>query len=90
MMNLLTLSVEEFKNMNISKQLNYISQATGLNTTSILLIAISKTILCFTIIFIFRRFAIKEIEKIEGEKPGIALICYILMIMVCIFIWFIF
>lgn len=88
MTNLLTASVEELQNMEFGELLNYASQASGQSVPHILTVAIIKVIICYGLIWAFRKVATKEIEKFEDKKPGLAFCCYILVLIICVFIWF--
>lgn len=88
MMNLLTASVEEITNMEFIELLNYVSQTSGKSIPYIIAIVVIKLIICYGLIYAFRKVAYKEIEKFEDKKPGLAFCCYILVLIICVFIWF--
>lgn len=88
MTNLLTATVEELEKMNMKELVEYSSQVTGLSVTHILITGIIKVIICYGLIWAFRHYATKEIEKFEDKKPGLAFVCYILVFLICVFIWF--
>lgn len=88
MTNLLTATVEELEKMGTKELIEYASQVTGLSVTHIIITVILKVIICYGLIWAFRHYAIKEIEKFEDKKPGLAFACYILVFLICVFIWF--
>lgn len=88
MANLLTVTVEELENMKISELVEYASQTSGMSISHIIIISIIKVIICYGLIWVFRHFATKEIEKFEDKKPGLAFCCYALVFIICVFIWF--